>query len=328
MKDLNKVLKGFAGRKILVLGDVMLDHYIWGKVERISPEAPVPVLEVQRDEYRLGGAANVALNLRALGSEPLLCGVLGSDIPGAQFTALLAEKNIRPSGLITNSKCRTTLKQRIGSHNQQIVRVDFEETQDIPANLEKRVLSKLEKYLPRVEALIIEDYNKGLLTARVIRQAVDMARGQNIPVLVDPKQKNFFLYENTDVFKPNYGEMQKNLGRIFANEEEFNGAARQLKARLKCRYLVVTRGERGLYVYSNNEETHRIPTFAREIYDVSGAGDTVISALALALCSGCDIREAAVIANHAAGIVCGKIGTATATVREIRQSIYEHGQDN
>jgi D-glycero-beta-D-manno-heptose-7-phosphate kinase len=328
MAELNGILAGFSKKNILVLGDIMLDHYIWGKVDRISPEAPVPVLDVQKEEYRLGGAANVALNLKALGAGVTLCGVIGNDYSGGIFMDIMVRKGLFPKAIVVNSKRATTLKTRVGAVNQQIVRLDYENRKDIPANLEKAVLSKLEKYLPESDALIIEDYNKGLLTETLIMQAIKLAKQLGKPVAVDPKQKNFFHYKQVDVFKPNYSEMQKNLGVIFETETEFDGQAKQLKAKLKCKNLVITRGEKGLYVYSDSDKVHHIPTFAREVFDVSGAGDTVISVLTLAICAGCDIHTAAVIANHAAGVVCAKMGTATASIREIRQSFNEHAKNN
>lgn len=328
MKELDNILKGFADKKILVLGDIMLDHYIWGRVERISPEAPVPVLDVQKEEYRLGGAANVALNLKALGAGVYLCGVVGKDEAGERIKQLLAKQGIDAYALVKEKNRPTTRKTRIGAVNQQIVRIDHEDRIDISARAETQILKKLDKLLVNMDAVVIEDYNKGLLTASVIASVIKAARKHGKLIAVDPKQKNFFLYKQVDVFKPNYGEMQKNLGLVFESEAEFDKQAKLLREKLKCRYLVVTRGEKGLDIYSGGNKTHRIPTFAREVYDVSGAGDTVISALTLALCQGCDIRTAAVIANHAASVVCGKMGTATASLQEIKNSFYEHKQDN
>jgi len=324
MKNIDKILKSFAGKKILVLGDIMLDHYLWGKVDRISPEAPVPVLDVQKEEYRLGGAANVALNLIALGAKAILCGVIGNDEAGSQITALLQSEGIDSSCVVIDKSRPSTVKTRIGSANQQIVRLDRENRNEINADIEKIIIKHITKAIKHADAIIIEDYNKGLLTEHVIESAISAATLQGKPICVDPKQKHFFSYKKVDVFKPNYGEMQKNLGVIIEDEAEFNKQAKLLKKKLQCKNLVVTRGEKGLYIYSDDSKIHQIPTYAREVYDVSGAGDTVISALTLALCEGCEIRTAAIIANHAAGVVCGKIGTAVASIEEIRQSFNEH----
>ncbi len=324
MKELDNILKGFSAKKVLVLGDIMLDHYIWGKVERISPEAPVPVLDVQKEEYRLGGAANVALNLKALGAQVFLCGVVGNDEAGSIVKALLTEKGIDAKAMVADARRATTRKTRIGADTQQIVRIDHENRIDIPAKLEEKIIRQLEKMLRTVDAVIIEDYNKGLLTEKVIESTIMLAKQQGKLVTVDPKQKNFFHYKGVDVFKPNYSEMQKNLGLIFESDAEFAKHAWQLKTKIKCKNLVITRGEKGLFIFSEDKKEHHIPTFAREVYDVSGAGDTVISTLTLALCTGCDIETSAVIANHAAGVVCGKMGTATATIEEIKQSYHDN----
>jgi rfaE bifunctional protein kinase chain/domain len=324
MKDLDIILSGFSTKKILVVGDIMLDHYIWGTVERISPEAPVPVLDVQKEDFRLGGAANVALSLKALGAQVYLCGTIGNDETGIKVKELLNQQEIHSDALIEDKQRHTTRKTRIGAVNQQIVRIDHEDRIDLPAKIEQQVISKIKSVLPMVDAVIIEDYNKGLLTESIIKETIAEAGKLNKIICVDPKQKNFFLYHKVDVFKPNFAEMQKNLGLIFDNEEEFDRQARQLQSRLLCLNLVITRGEKGLYVYAEDGKIYRVPSYAREVYDVSGAGDTVISALALALCEGCDIETAALIANHAAGIVCGKKGTASATIDEIRKSWYEH----
>jgi D-glycero-beta-D-manno-heptose-7-phosphate kinase len=328
MKDLEHILEGFITKKILVLGDIMLDHYIWGSVERISPEAPVPVLDVHKEEYRLGGAANVALNLKALGAQVYLCGVLGKDATGSLVRNLLKKNGINQEALIIEAKRPTTRKTRIGAANQQIVRIDHEHRLDISALTEARIIEKLDALLPDLDAVIIEDYNKGLLTETLISKTIKAVRKHHKLITVDPKHKNFFAYSGVDVFKPNYSELQKTLARSFETETEFDLQARQLKTRIKCKNLVITRGEKGLYVYSDGGKVHHIPTFAREVFDVSGAGDTVISALTLALSEGCDIETAAFIANHAAGVVCGKKGTATATISEIRKSCHEHKKNS
>jgi len=328
MIELKRILKSFSKKKVLVLGDIMLDQYIWGKVERISPEAPVPVLDVHKEEYRLGGAANVALNVKALGAKVFLCGVIGLDEAGKRITELLVDKQIDMSAMIPDKLRPTTKKTRIGATTQQIVRIDHEQRNDITHTLEKKVIAAIDNCLPRVDAVIIEDYNKGLLTEAVILHIIKAARKAGKLISVDPKQKNFFLYKQVDVFKPNYSEMEKNLGIMFESEAEFDKQSKLLKKRIDCTNLVVTRGEKGLFIYSEDSKMHQIPTFAREVYDVSGAGDTVISTLTLALCAGCDIRMAGIIANHAAGVVCGKMGTATASIEEIIRSYHEHKQNN
>ena len=328
MIDLKEILSRFSSKRLLVIGDIMLDQYIWGRVERISPEAPVPVLDVQKEEYRLGGAANVALNLKALEAEVFLCGYVGKDEAGDRLLALLDEKGIDTGSIVVDNKRPTTRKTRIGATTQQIVRIDYENRQDVSAGIEKKIIAKITKLLSKVDAVIFEDYNKGLLTENIISETIRSANKMGIPVTVDPKQKNFFQYKNVTIFKSNYSELQKNLGVIFENEAEFEARSRMLQTKMKCRYLVVTRGEKGLFIFSDKSKIHKIPTFAREVYDVSGAGDTVISALTLAFSCGCDIETSAIIANHAAGIVCGKMGTATASLEEIKVSYHDHSQNN
>lgn len=315
-------IRAFAGRKVLVLGDLMLDHYIWGKVERISPEAPVPVLEATREELRLGGAANVAFNLKSLGAEPVLVGVIGEDDGAAALKEALTAAGISTDTLIEVFGRRTTVKTRIASHAQQIVRVDREDTGLIDAATQDKLVSLLQERLPACEALIIEDYDKGLLTPHLIETAIQLCCKSGIPVAVDPKLRHFFNYRGVDIFKPNYLELQRSLGKTFENEAAFLAAANELRTALGARYLVLTRGAQGMYVFSEEAVRH-LPTVAREVFDVSGAGDTVISALTLAWISGADINVAADIANHAAGVVCGKLGTASVTPQEILDSLHE-----
>lgn len=325
--ETSSIFDAFPGKKILVIGDVMLDHYVWGKVERISPEAPVPVLQAINEEYRLGGAANVALNLRALGAEAILYGISGADQSGDILRERLNLAGISDANIFRDDQRRTTLKTRMSSVNQQVLRIDYEDLADISSDLEQEIAKRLEETIPGVDGIIIEDYNKGLLTQSLIRMIISTATEAGIPVAVDPKQKNFFEYHGVDIFKPNYQEMQKNLGQNFADQAEFELKARELKERMNCAQLVVTRGAKGLYIFDGQPEPRHIPTFAREVYDVSGAGDTVISALMLAYTSGCGIYEAAIIANHAAGVVCGKQGTACVSPEEIIRSIESYNND-
>ena len=315
-----EIIKNFQGKRVLVLGDVMLDHYVWGEVERISPEAPVPVLEVQKEEFRLGGAANVALNIKTLGGEPILLGVIGKDTAANDLIRLLTEKDIDTDELIIDSSRSTTLKTRIGAINQQIVRIDYETKTDINLETMRKLLTNLEGLISNCDAMIIEDYNKGLLTEKVIEEALRYAKEKNIPMAVDPKQKNFMAYKGVDIFKPNYKELQTISGKIFENEEEFIQTARDFKLRMNIKNLIVTRGALGMYVFEGRGAHIHLPTCAREVYDVSGAGDTVISVLTLAYISGADIYSAADIANHAAGVVCGIKGTASITKEQLQSS--------
>ena len=319
------LLNEFKARRVLVLGDVMLDHYVWGRVERISPEAPVPVLEAQSEEYRPGGAANVALNVRSLGAQVVLAGVVGDDAPAKILKEMLAERGIDTSGLASDPQRSTTLKTRIGAVNQQIVRIDYESREEIGSALQRRILDSLEKLLPGCDALIIEDYNKGLLTAELIAATLDCAKRHGVPVAVDPKQRYFSAYQGADIFKPNFKELQAALGAALDHEEEFFKAAGELRSQLGSRNLIVTRGARGMYVFDGKSRPRHLPTCAREVYDVSGAGDTVIAALTLAWICTRDIQLAAEVANQAAGVVCGIKGTASVSPAALLESFNEPG---
>jgi D-glycero-beta-D-manno-heptose-7-phosphate kinase len=323
IQKLKAILEAFKQKKILVIGDVMLDHYIHGSVERISPEAPVPVLEVKKEEYRLGGSGNVADNLISLGAGVKIVGLIGDDVSGKQIIKLFQNKGIDTTGLLVSNTRPTTLKTRIIAHQQQIVRIDKEEHSDISAELERQVLELIKARITEVDAIIIEDYNKGLLTRQLIESIILIGNKENKPVAVDPKFKNFFAYRNCTIFKPNFAELQKNLGILIESEEQFCEAVAVLEEKINAEFLVITRGEKGLSVFSHEKDMISIPTFAREIYDVSGAGDTVISALTLGLVSDCDVRTAATLANHAAGVVCGKMGTSVAYPQEIIDSMQE-----
>lgn len=320
---IRELLSKFGQKRILVLGDIILDHYVWGKVERISQEAPVPVIEAQKEEWRLGGAANVALNIRDLGAEVDLIGIVGTDASAEILRQLLQSKGISTDGLISDAGRSTTLKTRIGADNQQIVRIDYENKADISPDLETTVLDQLDKSLPSCSALLIEDYNKGLLTQKVIVTAIASAIKHGVPVTVDPKQKHFFCYKGVDIFKPNFKEMQTNLGLTFEDEAAFVEASENLRKEMGVAYLVVTRGSQGLYIFAGEKEPKHLPTYAKEVFDVSGAGDTVISAMTLAYACGSGIDLAAQIANHAAGVVCGIKGTASVSPSDILQSYNE-----
>lgn len=320
---ISELLDSFASKRILVLGDVMLDHYVWGRVERISPEAPVPVLEAQNEEYRPGGAANVALNVRSLGAQTLLAGVVGADAPAGILRDLLNERGVDHSALIVDPQRSTTLKTRIGAVSQQIVRIDYESREELSTELGRGLLAKLEEALPSCHALIIEDYNKGVLTSEVISAVLELARKNGIPVAVDPKQKHFNAYRGVEIFKPNYRELVAVLDREPQNEDDFFAAAGALRRDLGLTNLIVTRGASGMYIFDGSAKPRHLPTCAREVYDVSGAGDTVIAALTLAWICSQDIQLAAEVANHAAGVVCAINGTASVSPAALLASYNE-----
>ncbi len=324
--NLENTLQNMTGKRIIVVGDVMIDHYIHGKVNRISPEAPVPLLDMKNEEYRLGGAANVALNIKTMGSTPILIGVYGEDDGQIIMNDLLNAEDICSGYLVIDEQRMTTLKTRIVAGQQQIVRIDREQRNDINTEVEYKVISKFQECITDCDAVIIEDYNKGLLTESVIKAVLEIAKENNKPVTVDPKYKNFFLYKDATVFKPNLVELKNNMNLTAGTDDEFLQAGSELRERLNAENVMVTRGEKGLTVFKSDSSTHSIPSYARDVFDVSGAGDTVISSLTLALAGGATIEVAAEIANYAAGVVCGKIGTSSTKPSEILEYIrrYEH----
>lgn len=325
LQKLKDILDSFSQRRIMVLGDVMLDQYLWGKVQRISPEAPVPIIEVQSEEYRLGGAANVALNLAALGAGVELIGVCGKDNHAKNMKKLLQKSKLNTAGIFTDANRPTTLKTRIGAASQQIVRIDMEDTKVITGELRQEILAYIRGLLPKCDALIIEDYDKGLLGSDLIKEVLHLCKKQKVPVAVDPKQLNFTCYKSVDIFKPNYAELQSSIGRKLLTEDEFHNAAAKLRKEMSAKFLVVTRGSKGMYIFGESSIPKHLPSFAREVFDVSGAGDTVISVLCLAYLADKDIESAALIANHAAAVVVAKHGTATADIEEIWDSINDLG---
>lgn len=310
----------FNGKNIVIIGDLMLDVYIWGKVGRISPEAPVPVVEVEEESYRLGGAANVGLNIKSLGGNPILVGVIGYDREGNILSDLMKENDFIRDGIILDEERPTTVKTRIIAHSQHVVRVDKEDKKDITEEMENKILTFIENQKSSIDAIIFEDYNKGVLTKSLIHRVVDFARRNNIIVTVDPKFDNFFEYKNVTVFKPNRKETEDALQMKIDSEEKVIEAGKKLKEILQPEYLLITRGDKGMTLFSSDSRIDSIPTRARKVADVSGAGDTVIATLTVALASGAEIREAATIANLAAGLVCEEVGIVPID----KMNLYNH----
>lgn len=326
IKRFDKFTEEASGKKIAVLGDIMIDHYIIGDVSRISPEAPVPILESLTDEYRLGGAANVALNISTLDAKTYLIGVSGDDLNSDILMNLLQERNIDSSLIIKDPERPTTIKSRITSKKQQIVRVDRELTTPINSSIENKIINNFKKIVEDIDALIIEDYNKGLLTERVITEVIKIAREHKLIITVDPKVDNFFAYQDVTVFKPNLLELSKNMNRKITNDRDLQAIAWELFKKIKAQYLIVTLGEKGMLIFEHDKNIFSLPTYAREVFDVSGAGDTVISTLTLALTLTNSVLESAIIANHAAGVVCGKQGTSPTCWEEIRESVEQESE--
>lgn len=316
------VIKAFESKRVMVLGDIMLDHYIWGKVERISPEAPVPVLDVKQEEYRLGGAANVALNLKALGAEVCLVGVCGADGTAELLKQKLLSNGIATDALVQDEQRRSTLKTRISSHSQQIVRVDYEDCFPVDELCTQSLISHIQRQLPDCDALIIEDYDKGVLSPQLIHTAVELAISMHIPIAVDPKKRHFLDYKRVSIFKPNYKEFEEGLGTRFKDVPSFLEAAGAFRQKQNIKHLVVTKGADGMYLFNDAGSLH-FASIAKEVYDVSGAGDTVISVLTLAYISGLEISAATAWARNAASVVCGKLGTATVSQKELLDSLQD-----
>jgi rfaE bifunctional protein kinase chain/domain len=311
------LLERMAGQRVMVLGDVMLDEFIWGNVVRISPEAPVPVVEVTSQSFHLGGAGNVASNVRSLGGVAVLAGVVGRDAAGDKLRESAAAAGIDERLVVADSGRPTTVKTRIIAHHQQIVRADREQADDVPDALEGEIVQRLRAALPGCGALVLSDYQKGVITPRVVRAALSLARKRGVPVLVDPKVPHIALYRGAAVVTPNLREAEQASGIRVRRPADLAAAARRLLEILQCGAVVITRGEHGMSVFPRQGRPIHIRTAAREVFDVTGAGDTVIATLALALAAGARLAEAAALANYAAGVVVGKLGTATASPAEV-----------
>ncbi|MCW8806265.1 MAG: D-glycero-beta-D-manno-heptose-7-phosphate kinase [Ignavibacteriaceae bacterium] len=307
-KRLDELKKSFDGKRIAVVGDMMLDGYYWGDVKRISPEAPVPVLEVEDEFFRFGGAANVAYNILTLGGIPVPVGVIGNDTYGQIFSSLIKEKKIEDEGIIIDNERPTTTKTRIIADNQHIVRIDKESKAYISSKIEEKISIFLASTIDNLDGIILQDYNKGVLTPSLISKIISIANKKNILITVDPKFDNFFEYKNVTVFKPNRKETETVLGTRIKDDEDISSAGRNLLHKLNSKYVLLTLGEGGIAVFEKDDKERRMPTKARKVADVSGAGDTVISTLTIGLAAGADIYEACYLANYAAGVVCGEVG--------------------
>lgn len=313
MTDFKQLFGNFQRIKVGVIGDLMLDSYVWGHVERISPEAPVPVVSVERREYRIGGAGNVALNLASLGARVSVLSLIGKDADGTMLTGLLKEKGIETAGLLTSAQRITTNKARVMGRNQQMLRLDSETTRDLGAAEEDALLAELRRYIEteRPQVMIFEDYNKGVLTQRVIREAVTLCRDAGVITAVDPKRKNFFVYEGVTIFKPNLKEVREGLNLLVEEVRlpVLQQMHEELVGRLKHEISFITLSEKGVFVQKGSSAAH-IPSHLRNIADVSGAGDTVIAVASLVYAATGDVRLMAEVANIAGGLVCEEVGTA------------------
>jgi len=320
-KRLTHLLTGMRKKRIVVVGDAMLDVYLGGDVERISPEAPVPVVRVRDRRYAMGGAANVAQNVAAAGARVTLVGAAGTDSAGVRLRAMLEAIGADSSSVIT-TKRPTTSKTRVVARAQQMLRFDEEDDGDLPGRDVQRLLDTLLPLLAKADALVLEDYNKGVLVPAVITAAIEAATQRGIPSVVDPKFRNFFAYRGATIFKPNRRELESALGATLSLDDA--GALPATFERLGVEHLLLTLGEKGMALVAKDGEVRRIPTTAREVYDVVGAGDTVTAYLATSLAAGANPYEAALIANYAAGVEVGKLGAATVSPEEIIEAWKHH----
>lgn len=308
MKSITNILNQFETKRVLIIGDAMIDAYMWGNIHRMSPEAPVPVVEIEKRESRLGGAANVALNIQSLGATPILFSAIGDDYNGELFLNLMIEENLSCDGIKKLKHCKTTVKTRIISDNKHVLRVDEECTDQID---DENLINQLEEMIQEndFDVIIFEDYNKGLLSERLIQNAITAAQQKGIPTIVDPKKENFFAYKGVDVFKPNLKEIKEGLNIDFdiQSEKELSKNVEILREKLNAKGILLTLSEHGIY-YQNSSNIYRESAHIRNIIDVSGAGDTVVSVASLALASDLDDENMMRIANLAGGLVCEKVG--------------------
>jgi D-beta-D-heptose 7-phosphate kinase/D-beta-D-heptose 1-phosphate adenosyltransferase len=317
-----EILKRARDSRVVVLGDVMLDEFIWGDVSRISPEAPVPVVNIKRESTRLGGAANVLANVTALGANANVIGVVGEDAAAEKLReALRANGGVQTDDtLIKDSPRPTTIKTRIIAHNQMVVRADREHRAAVNGQVEVQIIEVVRQTIGNAHALVISDYDKGVITPRILAEVLPLAYGR-MPVLIDPKVRNFDSYRPATLVTPNHHEALRLTNLEEDTDEGLRAAAKLIRDRLNCDAVLITRGERGMMLCEGSGDPVLVETAAREVYDVTGAGDTVIATLAAALAGGASMTEAAVLANQAAGIVVGKLGTATASAEEVLSSI-------
>lgn len=307
-KRLNELKKKFKGLKIAVVGDMMLDCYFWGDVKRISPEAPVPVVEVGNEFYRFGGAANVALNILKLNGVSIPIGVLGRDNYASIFSSLIEETGILSEGLIVDEQRPTTAKTRVIADNQHVVRIDKESKEYLSAGIQSKIYNYIEKNINQFDGIILQDYNKGVLTPSLIEKIIKLANKNKTLITVDPKFNNFFNYKNVTVFKPNRKEAEDVLGMKIKSDDDISKAGKKLLESLNAKNVLLTLGEGGMALFEKGKKEMRLPTKAHNAADVSGAGDTVISTLTMALAAGANILEASYLANYAGGLVCEVIG--------------------
>lgn len=324
--DIKSIFDSFNQFNILIIGDVMIDSYMWGKVNRISPEAPVPIVMSTKQENRLGGAANVALNIQALGANPILCSVIGKDSKSKTFQSLLKKRKLTNEGILEHESRKTTVKTRVIADNQQLMRVDEEIDQTLNVEVEKNFIHQIQTIISdkQIDAIIFEDYDKGCITPEIIQSIVDFANKHQIPTLVDPKKRNFMEYKNVTLFKPNFKELVEG-SKIDIKKGDFDAifaASQKLRSELQAKYFLITLSELGVFIsYNNSYKT--IPAEIRDIADVSGAGDTLIGTASLCLAAGLNPELIAGISNLAGGLVCEKVGVVPINKEQLLKESLE-----
>lgn len=312
-----KLLAAAAGRKIVVVGDLMLDQFIWGSVERISPEAPVPVVKVSRESFHLGGAGNVVSNLVSLGGAPHPVGVTGSGPEAARLRETLAAMGVPSDGVLEVAGRSTTVKTRVVAHSQQVVRFDREQDDPLDEKSIARLTSTAIELCRTADALVVSDYEKGCVTSSLLAKLLPAARARKIPVIVDPKPGQWRSYTPVTVITPNQTEASRMSGLKLRDDAESIAAAKAILEVLECEGVLLTRGDKGMLLVERDGEPFAVAATTREVFDVTGAGDTVVAALALCLSAGATLRDAAIVANAAAGVVVAKVGTAVASPEEV-----------
>jgi D-beta-D-heptose 7-phosphate kinase/D-beta-D-heptose 1-phosphate adenosyltransferase len=329
MDKLTRLIPRFQKKNVLVLGDIMVDKFVWGKVSRISPEAPVPVVEVTRESQTFGGAGNVANNLVSLGGDAYIVGVVGNDIEAELLKSEFKGRGIHTDNIVVDQSRPTTIKTRIIASHQQVVRVDREIKGDFAFDVEKKLIANIEEILPAVQAVIISDYGKGVINSSILKRAITIARKKGIPVTVDPKIEHFQRYKRVSCITPNMAEAIAGMRyRDVKTEEEVYELGQKILKKLNSDSVLITRSEKGMTLFQPGNKITHIPTRAKEVFDVTGAGDTVISTFTLALAAKASLAEAAEISNFAAGIVVAKLGTATVSPQELHSAVTEFDTAN
>jgi len=317
---LNRLLGRFAHVRILVIGDLMLDRYVWGRVQRISPEAPIPIVHVLRESHHAGGAANVVANIRALGGQVTTCGIVGKDQEGTELLQRITTIGASTDGVVSSRSTLTISKTRIIAHNQQVVRLDREQD-DIDNRMRSRLRAFVSRHIEQFAVVVISDYGKGVVDIALLSLLAELQRRHNFLYLIDPKRRNFAHYKGANLVKPNLEEAGLATGLDIRSETDLHQAGVRLIDLWQTEAVLISRGEEGMSLFKRGATPQHFPATAREVFDVTGAGDTVLATCALALGSGATLEEAASLANHAAGVVVGKVGTATVTAQELSTAL-------